>query len=157
MAAIKDYGYIRTTWDALAQLIPNEIGRAGLLGNWYAESKVIPYIKQGNTQPPWSPSTTYTNNVNNGTISKSAFINDSVGYGFAQWTYWSRKELMYTIAENLGMSIGAFDVGIAMVTNEMTQGAQEYKDTLTVLLNATDIRTASDRVLHHYENRKIRV
>lgn len=151
MAAIKDYGYIRTTWDALAQLIPNEIGRAGLLGNWYAESKVIPYIKQGNTQPPWSPSTTYTNNVNNGTISKSAFINDSVGYGFAQWTYWSRKELMYTIAENLGMSIGAFDVGIAMVTNEMTQGAQEYKDTLTVLLNATDIRTASDRVLHHYE------
>lgn len=151
MAAIKDYGYIRTTWDALAQLIPNEIGRAGLLGNWYAESKVIPYIKQGNTQPPWSPSTTYTNNVNNGTISKSAFINDSVGYGFAQWTYWSRKELMYTIAENLGMSIGAFDVGIAMVTNEMTQGVQEYKDTLTVLLNATDIRTASDRVLHNYE------
>lgn len=151
MAAITDYGYIKATWDALSELIPNEIGRAGLLGNWYAESKVIPYIKQGNTRPPWSPSTTYTNNVDNGTISKSTFVNDSVGYGFAQWTYWSRKELMYNIANNLHMSIGAFDVGIAMVTTEMTQGLQEYKDTLTILRNATDIRTASDRVLHNYE------
>lgn len=151
MAAITDYGYIKATWDALSGLIPNEIGRAGLLGNWYAESKVIPYIKQGNTRPPWSPSTTYTNNVDNGTISKSTFVNDSIGYGFAQWTYWSRKELMYTIANNLNMSIGAFDVGIAMVTTEMTQGSQEYKDTLTILQNATDIRTASDRVLHNYE------
>lgn len=151
MAAIYDYGYIKATWDALANLIPNEIGRAALLGNWYAESKIIPYIKQGNTRPPWSPSTTYTQNVDNSTISEQTFVNDSVGYGYAQWTYWSRKQAMYNLKRNLGLSIGSLELGIAMTTYEMTEGSQEYKDTLAVLLNAVDIKTASDYVLHHYE------
>lgn len=151
MAAIKDYGYIKATWDALANLIPNEIGRAGLLGNWYSESKIIPYIKQGNVVPPWSPSTTYTQNVDNGTITEYTFVHDEIGYGYAQWTYWSRKQTMYNLKRNLGLSIGSLELGIAMTTYEMTEGSQEYKDTLEVLRNAVDIKTASDYVLHHYE------
>ena len=151
MATIYDYGYIKATWDGLASLIPNETGRAALLGNWYAESKIIPYIKQGNVAPPWSPSTTYTQNVDNGTITEHTFVNDEIGYGYAQWTYWSRKQTMYNLKRDLGLSIGSVELGIAMTTYEMTEGSQEYKDTLEVLRNAVDIKTASDYVLHHYE------
>ena len=37
----------------------------------------------------------YVNGIKDGTISKDSFIDDSRGFGIAQWTYWSRKEKLY--------------------------------------------------------------
>lgn len=143
-----DYGYMKQTWDALGTFIPNEYGRAALMGNWYSESKIVPYVKQGNVAPPWTPSETYTSQVDNGTKSESSFVNDSIGYGYAQWTYYTRKQTLYNMAKSMGMSIGSLEVGIAHAKFELEGG---YKSTLDALLNATDVRTASDFVLHHYE------
>ena len=143
-----DYGYMKATWDALGTFIPNEYGRAALMGNWYSESKIVPYVKQGNVAPPWTPSETYTSQVDNGTKSESSFVNDSIGYGYAQWTYYTRKQTLYNMAKSMGMSIGSLEVGIAHAKFELEGG---YKSTLDALLNATDVRTASDFVLHHYE------
>lgn len=148
MAAIVDYGYIRQTWLALASLIPNEIGRAALMGNWYAESNIIPYCIQGNVAPPWTPSVNYTNKVNSGEYSKNSFVYDKKGYGLAQWTSSGRKLGLYNLKEQMGTSIGALELGIAFATEELTSS---YRSTLDVLLNASDFRSASDYVLHNYE------
>lgn len=148
MAAIVDYGYIRQTWLALASLIPNEIGRAALMGNWYAESHIIPYCIQGNVAPPWTPSVNYTNKVDSGEYSKNNFVYDQKGYGFAQWTSSGRKLGLYNLREQMAISIGALELGIAFATEELTGS---YRSTLDVLLNATDFRSASDYVLHNYE------
>lgn len=148
MAQIVDYGYTKKTWDALADFIPNEIGRAALMGNMYAESKFIPYCKQGNVAPPWTPSENYTNAVINGTKSEYSFVNDEIGYSLPQWTWYTRKQSYYDLHKSSGLQIGSFELAIAHLRYELTGG---YKSTLDVLINATDIRTASDYVLHNYE------
>ena len=68
---VTDYGYLNQLWTDLLDFIGNPIGVAGLMGNLYAESKCIPYIKQGNTRPPWTPSETYTTKVDTVTASLS--------------------------------------------------------------------------------------
>ena len=45
----------------------------------------------------------YCNRVNKGTYSAKSFIHDSVGFGLAQWTFWSLKqELLETCKGKIG-------------------------------------------------------
>ena len=109
--------YGQTIWSMLVSAIGNEYGVAGLMGNLYAESGLIPYRKQGDyTGYPYQPSLDYTNAVKNGTKSEYTFVHDSIGYGLAQWT--------------------------------------SFSSVWSALVNAQDIKTASDVVLHDFENPK---
>lgn len=154
----KDWGYSKAVWDNLMTYISNEIGVAALMGNLYAESYIIPYRCQGDfdSVTNFLPSRNYTKNVDDGTVSEYEFVEHGLyesqdGYGLAQWTYYTRKQDLYNMWKNGNYdSIGNLDLALAYLKSELeTHG---YNDTLTVLQNATDIRTASNHVLFYFEN-----
>ena len=142
--------YTSYIWASLYAAIGNEIGTAALMGNLQAESGMIPYRKQGDFSSGYTASITYTNNVNNGTYTESQFVNDSIGYGLAQWTYYTRKQKYYDAYRNGGYSsVGDVDLACSYLVSELQT---DYGSVWSALVSATDLHTASDVVLVQYEN-----
>lgn len=140
--------YEKKYWDDIYARLKNEYGTAGLMGNLKKESGLIPYRKQGDMTPPYLVSQTYTNNVDNGTITEDVFCNDSIGYGLAQWTFSTRKQQLYNFHIEMNTSIGSYDLSLKMLFFELDTGYTAVRD---YLMTATSIRGASDYVLHNYE------
>ena len=137
-------------WSVLYDYIGNEYGTAGLMGNLQAESGMIPYRLQGDFTTGYSTSINYTNNVDAGRITESEFVNDSKGYGLAQWTYYSRKQNLYNMYISGGYSsIGDVGLACAYLISELNSS---YAGVLAVLRTATTVKQASDIVLHQFEN-----
>lgn len=148
---VHDYGYIDAVWDGCLARIGNEIGTAALLGNLYAESYIVPWEVQGDI-PPSQYSRDYTARVDSGAVSEYDFAHNGPrgnGYGLAQWTYYTRKQGLYDLYKTGYDSIGSTKLGIDYLFVELDGG---YTGVLDALKNATDIRTASDIVLHDYES-----
>lgn len=140
-------------WSVLYDYIGNEYGTAGLMGNLQAESGMIPYRLQGDFTPGYSTSINYTNNVDSGRYTESEFVNDSKGYGLAQWTYYTRKQALYDMYEAGGYSsIGDIGLACAFLMSEL---GSSYAGVLAVLRTATTVRQASDIVLHEFENPEV--
>lgn len=155
--AVQNYGYLKAIWDGLYAWIGNEYGVAGLMGNLYAESGCVPFRVQGDYTFPFAYSQDYTDRVDNGTVSEFAFVHNlpdnshGKGYGLAQWTYYSRKQQLYTLYDTGGYtSIGGVDTGLAMLKLELDTGGS-YAGVGTVLKTATSVRQASDYAFYHYE------
>lgn len=145
MSSYEDYA-----WATLYNFIGNEYGTAGLMGNLYAESGIIPYRLQGDFTSGYSRSIAYTNNVNSGVYTETQFVNDSKGYGLAQWTYYSRKQALYNKWRSGGYSsIGDMALGCDFLIDELSSS---FSGVLAVLRTATSVREASDIVLHQFEN-----
>ena len=84
------------------------IAIAGIMGNLFAESNIIP----NNAQDSFNKSSglsdiEYTNRVDSGTYSN--FIYDAVGYGIAQWTSSDRKQKLYNLCKANNKSISDLD------------------------------------------------
>lgn len=134
-------------WNYLKSKGLNDYGIAGLMGNLYAESALIPTNLQNSYEKKLGfTDTTYTNAVNNGTYNN--FVKDSAGYGLAQWTYWSRKQNLLNFAKSKKTSIGNLEMQLDFLYKELSEG---YKTILNVLKTAKSIREASDVVLLQYE------
>lgn len=145
MSSYEDY-----VWASMYNFIGNEYGTAGLMGNLYAESGMIPYRLQGDFTSGYSRSIAYTNNVNSGLYTENQFVNDSKGYGLAQWTYYTRKQGLYDKFVNGGYSsIGDMALACAYLQDELST---TFAGVLAVLRSATSVREASDKVLHDFEN-----
>lgn len=139
-------------WDYLLAKIGNEYGVAGLMGNLEAESGLYPDRVQGDI--PYSTySQEYTAKVDNGTISEHDFVYNGPnggGYGLAQWTYYTRKQALYNKWQSGGYSsIGSLALALDYLWIELQN---DYPGVLSVLKSATTVRTASDKVLHDFEN-----
>ena len=124
-----------------------DAGAAGLMGNLYAESG----LKSNNLQNSYSKSLgysdeEYTNAVDNGSYTN--FVNDKAGYGYAQWTFWSRKQNLLKFAIETGKSIGNGRMQLEFLMKELTES---YSYVLTILKCTTDVKTASDTVLLKFE------
>ncbi len=122
-------------------------GVAGLMGNLYAESG----LKATNLQNTYEKilgmdDLTYTSAVDSGAYGN--FINDSAGYGLAQWTYWSRKQALYEFALKKNVSIGDARMQCEFLMEELKM---KYGSVLDVLKRATSIKQASDAVLLQFE------
>lgn len=142
--------YEKDYWDALMALFNNEYGVAGLMGNLKAESGLLPYRKQGDYTSPYDASISYTEKVDAGQISENSFVNDSIGYGVAQWTWYTRKQKLFDLHESMHVSIGDFDLSIEMLKHELLQDGG-YADVGNYLKNVKNVRDASNYVLHNYE------
>ena len=146
---VRDYGYIKPTWQALLAKFGNKIAVAGIMGNFYAESKIVPYCRQGNTVPPWTTSEQYTEKINNGTYTRNQFVNDGIGYSFPQWTYYTRKRAMYDFWKASGASsIGDFYGVVLPFFYSEISGNTEMLDKIA---NATSIRDFTIYFLRNYE------
>lgn len=124
-----------------------EAGAAGLMGNLYAESGLIPT----NLQNTYEKKLGYTDASYTAAVDSGAYTNfakDSAGFGLAQWTYWSRKEALLAYAKAAGKSIGDLEMQLGFLLQELSSG---YKAVLNMLKTATTVRAASDAVLLQFE------
>ena len=126
-----------------------EAGAAGMMGNINAESA----FKANNLQDTFNTKfgvtdEQYTDQVNKKSRSKSSFINDGAGYGYAQWTWGPRKEGLYNMSVENGVDIGAPYIQLDYINKELTSN---YNDTGNILRSTNNVNTASDRVLRSYE------
>jgi hypothetical protein len=137
----------KTIWDYLMGKIGNAYGVAGLMGNLYAESGLIP----GNLQDSYESKLgytdySYTSAVDNGSYTK--FDNDSAGYGLAQWTYSSRKKALKTYADSKKASIGNLSMQLEFLYKELSES---FPAVLASLKKATSVLAASNLVLTKFE------
>lgn len=136
----------QSIWIFLLDKLGNAFGAAGLMGNLQAESALNPInLQQSYEKKLGFTDETYTSAVDDGSYDN--FVRDSAGYGLAQWTYWSRKQNLLNYAKGKGTSIGDLQMQLEFLWEEL----QGYKKVLPVLQSATDVRTASDAVLIHFE------
>lgn len=152
--------YMPRIWNTLMAEFNNEKGVAGLMGNLYAESGCTPYACQPTR--PYNVCMTYINNVDTHAISEYNFVHKGcsstggvasvqLGFGLAQWTYYTRKQGLYTYMYQNGNSIGDLDNQINYVIEEITADQDMYD----VVANATDIDTVSDYILANFENPEV--
>ena len=137
----------RKIWDYLLAKIGNEYGVAGMMGNLYGESHLLP----NNLQDSFNKRLGMTDDeycaaVDNGTYSKDQFVHDGAGIGLAQWTFWQRKENLYN--SKGGRSIADLDMQLDFLWWELSTG---YKTTLAALKTATSVYNASTAVLTQFE------
>lgn len=108
-------------WFALIDEGYSDYAAAGVMGNLYKESTFI----ANNLQDDYESSLGHTNEsyteaVDIGTYTAQQFINDSAGYGLAQWTYYSRKEGLYYFAKNKEVSIADENMQIEYLLGEIS-------------------------------------
>ena len=138
-------------WNYFLDKIGNKYGVAGLMGNLYAESALRPNNLQNSFETSLGYSDeSYTNAVDNGLYSENSFVNDSAGYGLAQWTYYSRKQGLYNMYNSGGYSsIGSIQLACDYLWKELQN---DFAGVLSVLQSASNVRTASNSVLHDFES-----
>ena len=143
----------QTIWNYLYYRIGNAYGVAGLMGNLWAESNYNPNIVQGDV-PITQFSIDYTAKVDNGTITREEFYNDTTGgggYGLAQWTYWNRKRDLYDMWKSGGYSsIGSMDLALDYLWWELNNRS-EFLHIIPALKTASSIREAASLVLFDFE------
>lgn len=125
----------------------NDYGAAGLMGNLYAESGLLPNNLQNSYEKKLGyTDASYTAAVDSGAY--SGFVKDAAGYGLAQWTFWSRKQNLLNFAKAAGKSIGDLEMQLDFLMEEL---GKSYKQVLTTLKTATTVREASNAVLLQFE------
>ena len=141
----------QVVWDALRKNGLSEIFTAAFMGNLYAESGLIPNNMENGYEGTYND-TSYTNAVNNKSYSRDSFINDSIGYGLAQWTYWSRKQGLYDATVARGISIADLSAQLSYLFTE-----SEYKSTVSALnslsaSNKQNLDVCTETVCWTFEN-----
>ena len=135
-------------WDFLKAEGFNDFGVAGLMGNLLAESGLRPNNMEDQYQSKLGYNDeSYTRAVDNGTYTN--FVKDAVGYGLAQWTYWTRKQNLLNFARQNNKSIGDLDMQLCFLVKELKES---YTNSVyNVLKKATSVLEASNAVLLNFE------
>ena len=139
-------GNEKTIWNFLTGKGLNAYAVAGIMGNLYAESGLMPNNLQNTYNNKLGKTDAeYTAAVDNGSYGN--FVKDSAGYGLAQWTYWSRKQALLNHAKQAGVSIADLNMQLGFLWEEL----QGYTAVMDALKKAGSVRAASDAVLSGYE------
>ena len=132
-------------WNYLMEITGNAYAAAGLMGNLYAESGLVPTNLQDACEASLGyKDSTYTEAVDSGTYSD--FATDWAGYGLAQWTWQERKQNLLAFAQDAGLSVGSLDLQLRFLAWEL-----EERGLLSELQAVRSVREASDLVLFRYE------
>ena len=133
-------------WDKLKSFGFNDFAIAGIMGNLFAESGLIAENLQNSGNKKLNlTDEQYTATVDSGAYQN--FVYDGMGYGLAQWTYWSRKQGLLNYARAAGTSIGDPDMQLDFFWREI----QGYRSVMSELMDAESVRAASDAMLLGYE------
>lgn len=135
-------------WNFLINNGLTEAGAAGLMGNLMAESNLNPRNMEDIYQNKLGYNdNSYTDAVDNNTYLN--FIHDCVGYGLAQWTWYTRKEKLLKYAQSKNVSIGDLNMQLEFLIQELQNNYTNsvYK----ILITTDDIKSASDTVLLNFE------
>ena len=114
-------------------------GAAGLMGNIYAESGMLPNrveilcLKRLAENGMKYTDESYTAAVDSGKISRASFLNPlpgkQYGYGLCQWTSPGRKAGLYDLVKKKGVSISDLDAQIEWLLQELmtSYSGDQYK------------------------------
>lgn len=91
----------------------------------------------------------YTAAVDSGSYSRSQFIYDSIGYGLAQWTYNTRKALMYDYFKQRHKSIADFNTQMEFLVWEMKG---YFQNIWRLLTRSDDLENCVHELLYKWEN-----
>lgn len=135
-----------------------EAGAAGMMGNLYAESGVMPVRLETLCKQRYRErlgkiytDATYAAFVDDGTISRAEFLTPMgfrYGWGLAQWTTPSRKAGLYDLCKNKKVSIGDVETQLEWLLTELKT---TYKSVYKTLTTTNSIRIASNDVLMKFE------
>lgn len=135
-------------WNFLKSEGFNDFGIAGLMGNLFAESGLRPNNMEDQYQSKLGYNDeSYTRAVDNGTYTN--FVKDAVGYGLAQWTYWTRKQNLLNFARQNNKSIGDLDMQLHFLVKELKESFTN--SVYNILKKATSVLEASNAVLLNFE------
>jgi len=127
-------------------LVGNPYGVAGLIGNLYAESGLMPdALESTGRKALGMTGAEYTRAVDNGTYQN--FVSDGYGYGLAQWTYYQHKQQLLDFARARKKSIGDLELQKDFLLEDM----KRFSSVLHVLQRSTTVKQASDDVMLRYE------
>lgn len=149
---------MRKTWEHLIKAGMTKEGAAGLMGNLYAESGIIPNrvemlcLQRLREAGRYYTDATYTAFVDDGTISRAEFLHPlpgkQYGYGLCQWTSPGRKGKLYDHCKARKVSIGDLTAQLDFLVTELQQS---YPSVWQVLTTTDSIKEASDIVLTKFE------
>ena len=161
-----------TIWLTLRQIYGyTDIATAAIMGNLQYESGLRPNNAENlyvgnNTSGTEDKDIAYTNMMNNnrdafcdkdiaydGNTNGSLTIggkarNGYVGYGLAQWTWWSRKAVLWDMAHEAGVSIDDIGVQLKVLDYELNTGYKACKDAMQ---STSDLTVATTAFLKQYE------
>lgn len=133
----------KSIYNALISAGLSKEGACGLMGNFQAESAMrSDNVQDGMTQ---FSDEDYTTAADNGIIN---FVKDAIGYGLAQWTYWTRKAALLAYAKNRGVSVGDTKMQIDFCIKELKT---EYKSVWDKLCGSISVYDAASIVCTQYE------
>ncbi len=119
-------------------------GACAVMGNFMAESSMIPNIAQrGMTK---LTDAQYTAAADNGLID---FAHDAVGYGLAQWTYHTRKAALLQYARAQGVSVGDPAMQLRFCIRELKE---DFHTIWADLCQSHDMFQLTQLVCNVYEN-----
>lgn len=151
-SAVNEYGgqnYEKKIWSFLRSRGYTAAGTAGIMGNLFAESGLNPTNLQDTCEASLGfNDQSYTQAVDSRRKTKESFVHDSAGYGLAQWTWYTRKELLYNMTVEKGMSIGNIDGQLSTLERELTT---DFNALSQRLKSVDDVRTAAVDVLTNFE------
>lgn len=118
-------------------------GACAMMGNMQAESTLKANIAQrGSTS---LSDEAYTTAADNGAID---FVNDQVGYGLCQWTYYARKCNLLNFAKSKGVSVGVESMQVQFTIHELKT---EYAVLFGYLCKTVDVAEATSRICKEFE------
>lgn len=135
----------KTVWEFLKKNGLTDAGAAGLMGNLFAESAINSVIYENIYKAKLGLSDQeYVDVVNRGTYKD--FVTDQVGFGLAQWTYYTRKQALLDKCKG---KIGDLKCQLSYLMDEFNT---DFVQILDVLKTSDDVRTCSDLVMVEFEN-----
>lgn len=145
-------------WNYLKSKGLNNFAAAGIMGNLYAESGLIPNrvealcLQRLREKGKAYTDITYTAAIDSGKISKAEFLNPlpgkQYGFGLAQWTSPSRKTRLYDTAKAKKVSIGDLENSLDFLWWELNN---TYVSVLNTLKTVKSVKKASNVVLKKFE------
>lgn len=121
---IKDSKILEKIYRSLNAIGICDNGISGILGNLYAESGLVPNNAQNVYMTKYGiTDSEYTQKVDSGVWktpdTAKDFIHDGIGYGIAQWTYYTRKQKLLNKAKEYKASIADIDVQLDVLVQEI--------------------------------------
>lgn len=123
-----------------------DAGAAAVLGNIEAESAFKPNNVEDRC---FMSDAEYTAAVDSGSYNADLFSKDAYGYGLCQWTFPSRKRLLYTMAQERSVSISDVDMQLDLLMRELTES---YKSVLDTLQISGEVRECTEVFMRLFEN-----
>ena len=140
----------QTIFEQLRKAGCTPTGALALMGNWQCESNLEPCRVQGDFQSDRQKSKDYASRIDNALVSDEQWCRDGLGWGLAQWTYWSRKQALLTFCRRRSISVANETAQVDFAVSELKSSFSTVWSMLTKA-EEEDLYSAVELVCRRYE------